>query len=83
MEKENLVVVASYDNALDANILKGYLESNGIVAGVLGDSLAGTLMRGFAQGDFRVVVLAGDEQEALKLLAARPDVPGDSQFNEE
>lgn len=43
-DEEKIVVFGKYDNAVDANIVKGVLETNGIVAGVVGDSTANALL---------------------------------------
>ena len=37
MEREDdVVVLAMYDSPVDANIIKGVLETNGVIAGVMG-----------------------------------------------
>jgi len=73
MEKEDDVVVfAMYDDPVYANIVKGVLESNGVVAGVLGDSTANAFMKGFTQGSMRVVVLRRDLEKAQEIMAANP-----------
>ena len=33
-----------YDDPIKANMVKDILESNGVIAGVMGDSIANTLM---------------------------------------
>ncbi|MBR5029971.1 MAG: DUF2007 domain-containing protein [Muribaculaceae bacterium] len=73
MEKEDdVVVLAMYDSPVDANIIKGVLETNGVIAGVMGDSTANALMQGFRQGAIRVVVLRKDLQKAREILDSRP-----------
>lgn len=73
MEKEDDVVVfAMYDSPIDANIVKGVLESNGVIAGVLGDSTANALMQGFSQGSMRVVVLRKDLARARQIMDSNP-----------
>ena len=62
--KEDVAVVAKFDNAVDANIVRGMLESNGIVAGVMGDSTANALLR----TPMRVIVMASDLERARELL---------------
>ena len=69
MEREDDVVVFDmYDSPVDANIVKGVLESNGVIAGVMGDSTANALMQGFSQGAIRVVVLRRDLEKARQIM---------------
>jgi len=69
MEKDNDVVVfAMYDSPIEANIVKGVLESNGVMADVVGDSTANALMQGFTQGAMRVVVLRRDLERAQQIM---------------
>ncbi|MBR5117177.1 MAG: DUF2007 domain-containing protein [Muribaculaceae bacterium] len=73
MEKEDeIVVLAMYDSPVDANIVKGVLETNGVIAGVMGDSTANALMHGFKQGTMRVVVFRKDLQKARQILDSSP-----------
>ena len=73
MEKEDdIVVFAKYDSPVDANIVKGVLESNGVIAGVMGDSTANALMQGFTQGTMRVVVFRKDLQRAGQIMDSAP-----------
>lgn len=69
MEKEDdIVVFAMYDSPIEANIMKGVLETNGVIAGVMGDSTANALMQGFSQGAIRVVVLRRDLERAQQII---------------
>ena len=73
MEKEDdIVVFAKYDSPVDANIVKGVLESNGVIAGVMGDSTANALMQGFTQGTIKVVVFRKDLQKAWQIMDSAP-----------
>lgn len=73
MEKEDdVVVLAMYDSPVDANIVKGMLETNGVIAGVMGDSTANALMQGFRQGAIRVVVLRKDLARAREIMDSTP-----------
>lgn len=73
MEKEDdIVVFAKYDSPVDANIVKGVLESNGVIAGIMGDSTANALMQGFTQGTIRVVVFRKDLQRAWQIMDSEP-----------
>lgn len=69
MDKEDDVVVFGlYDSPIEANIVKGVLESNGVIADVMGDSTANALMQGFTQGAMRVVVLRRDLEKAKQIM---------------
>jgi len=59
--KEKLVVFDKYENAVDANIIKGALESSGIVAGVIGDSTANAVW----MAPIMVVVFRRDLEQAI------------------
>ena len=69
---DDVVVFAKYDSPIDANIVKGVLESNGVIAGVMGDSTANTLLHGFTQGTVRVVVFRKDLQKAYQIMDSKP-----------
>ena len=74
MEKEeDVVVFAMYDDPVEANIVKGVLESNGVVAGVMGDSFANTMMKGFSQGSIRVVVFRKDLEKACQIMDSKAE----------
>lgn len=82
MEKDDdIVVFAMYDSPVDANIVKGVLESNGVVAGVIGDSTANALMQGFQQGTMRVVVFRKDLQKARQIMDSSPLESSDMDMN--
>lgn len=70
---DELVVFAMYNDPVEANIVKGVLESNGVVAGVMGDSLANALMQGFSQGTIRVVVFRKDLERAREIMEAQAE----------
>ena len=73
MEKEDDVIVfGMYDSPIEANIVKGVLESNGVIAGVMGDSTANALMQGFPQGTMRVVIFRKDLQKARQIMDSKP-----------
>lgn len=74
MEKEeDVVVFAMYDDPVEANIVKGVLVSNGVVAGVMGDSFANTMMKGFSQGSIRVVVFRKDLEKAWQIMDSKAE----------
>ncbi|MBQ9584613.1 MAG: DUF2007 domain-containing protein [Muribaculaceae bacterium] len=69
MEKEdNIVILSKYNSQVDAEIVKGYLEQNGIIAGVMGDATANALLQGFPQGAYRVVVFERDLERARQMI---------------
>ena len=74
MEKdEELVTFAMYNDPVKANIVKGVLESNGVVAGVMGDSFANAVMQGFSQGAIRVMVFRKDLQKAREIMDSQAE----------
>ncbi len=68
VKEDEVVVFAMYDDPVEANIVKGVLESNGVVAGVMGDAFANTVMKGFSQGTMRVVVFRKDLERAHEIM---------------
>ena len=64
MDQEKLVVFDKYENALDANIVKGALESSGIPAGVICDSTANAIL----MAPVRVVVFERDLEQAIRAI---------------
>jgi len=68
-DNEKIVVFDKFDNAVDANIVKGVLETNGIVAGVIGDSTANALLL----TPMYVVVFERDLERARAIMASAPD----------
>ncbi|MBQ0114635.1 MAG: DUF2007 domain-containing protein [Bacteroidales bacterium] len=65
MEREDEIVeFGKYENIVDANIIKGTLESNGVIAGVISDSTATAIMMTPA----KVVVMRRDLERARAIL---------------
>ncbi len=76
MEKnDEIVVFRKYYDPVNANIVKGVLESNGVIAGVTGDSIANALM----MTRYSVMVFRRDLQRAEEIMQANPveDIPAD------
>ena len=71
VKEDEVVVFAMYDDPVEANIVKGVLESNGVVAGVMGDAFANTVMKGFSQGTMRVVVFRKDLERAHEIMDSK------------
>lgn len=67
---EKSTVLARFSNPYEAHIVKGLLEANGIIAGVLEDTTATALIGNHKQGMVRVVVLEEDLARARQLLNA-------------
>ena len=63
-DKEKLVIFDKYENAIDANIIKGALESSGIPAGVIGDSTANAIW----MAPIAVVVFRRDLEQAISAI---------------
>lgn len=76
---DDIALVARFDDAIEANIMKGVLEANGVTAAVMGDSTANTLLKTLSQGDYRLVVRQADLQLARKILATAPPSASDPQ----
>ena len=70
-DNERLVVFGRYENAVDANIVKGVLETNGVAAGVIGDSTANALM----MTPMMVVVFERDLEQARQVMDSQPEHP--------
>ena len=69
MKNEETTVVARFNNPYDAYIVKGRLEADGIIAGVIEDTTANTLMGNQSNGAVRVIVFERDLPRARHLLA--------------
>lgn len=69
MSDEKLVVISEFDNPMEANIVKGMLEENGIPAGVINDSTAGALLYGTKYGTAKVIVHESNREAAIELIA--------------
>ncbi len=69
-DNERLVVFGRYENAVDANIVKGVLETNGVLAGVIGDSTANALM----MTPMVVVVFERDLERARSIMESQAEV---------
>lgn len=75
MEKDtDIVMFEKYDDPIDANIVKGVLESNGINAGVMIDGLS----RGLMMVPTRVMVMRRDLERARQVINS----PADEEINE-
>ena len=76
-DKERIVVLKKYPNAIDANIVKGALEASGIPAGVIVDSTANAIW----MAPVRVVVFERDLELAKRVISEADEIDDDT--NEE
>lgn len=77
---DDVTVIGRYESNIDANILKGVLEANGVTADVIGDSTAGALFMGLPTGNWRLVVRKSDAGLAKRILESAPEaISGDEQ----
>jgi hypothetical protein len=67
---ENQVVVAEYENEIDAEIAKGHLEASGIPAFIIKDDGGGMLPSLQDAQGVRLVVAETQREKAKKILQA-------------
>ncbi len=67
--EDKTAVLVKYNNPYDAYIIKGMLETNGVIAGVIEDTTATTLMGNQDNGAVRVIVFERDLERARRLLS--------------
>ena len=72
-DKERIVVLKKYPNAIDANIVKGALEASGIPAGVIVDSTANAIW----MAPVRVVVFEHDLELAKQVISEAEEMTED------
>ena len=74
MEKDNdLVVFDTYENPIDASIVKGVLETNGVPCMLSNEVLSSVLpLSGTSIGDVRLLVFRKDYDEAKKIMHSAP-----------
>ena len=72
MMEDKIVVFGKYESAIEANIVKGVLETNGVIAGVMEDGYAETVLRGMSAGAVRVVVFERDLERAREIMNTQP-----------
>ena len=71
--EEKLIILDKFPNAIDANIVKGALESSGVPAGVICDSTANAMW----MAPVAVVVFRRDLENAIRALYG-----GDSNYED-
>ena len=72
MNDDKIVVLEHYHNEYEAEIVRGILESNGLIAGVTGDYFATNLNYALETPPFAVVVFERDLEKAREILATQP-----------
>ncbi len=73
MNKERLVVLGEYPSDIDANIVKGVLETNGVRCAITNEIVSSLLPIASLSPDMvRVMVFEHDLPLAQKILASAP-----------
>ena len=75
MEDDKIVVLDHYHNQYEAEIVKGILETTGLIAGVTGDYFATNLNYALETPPFAVMVFERDLDLARQILEAQPIEP--------
>ncbi len=78
-KEDDITILAKYESEIEANIVKGVLDDNGVTADVMGDSTANTLLKTLGNADWKVVVRQKDLQRAQEILSTTPPAMPDVQ----
>ena len=72
-DKEDLVVLGEYENTIEASMVKGVLETNGIQAMLTTEIMSNVLsLAPINYGMVRVLVFRSDIEQARKILESAP-----------
>ena len=72
-DNEDLVVLGEYENTIEANMIKGVLETNGIQAMLTNEIMSNILsLAPINYGMVRVLVFRNDLEQAKKILNSSP-----------
>lgn len=72
-DKEDLVVLGEYENTIEASMVKGVLETNGIQAMLTNEIMSNVLsLAPINYGMVRVLVFRSDIEQARKILKSAP-----------
>ena len=72
-DKEDLVVLGEYENTIEASMVKGVLETNGIQAMLTNEIMCNVLsLAPINYGMVRVLVFRSDIEQARKILESAP-----------
>ena len=85
MNDDKIVVLEHYHNEYEAEIVRGILESNGLIVGVTGDYFATNLNYALETPPFAVVVFERDLEQARAILASQPieQIPDNNEEEDE
>ncbi len=72
--EEETTILAKFNNPYEAYILKGVLEANGIIAGVLEDATATALLANQEHGKVRVIVRKEELDRAREIMNTVPPI---------
>lgn len=73
-DKEELVILGEYENTIEASMVKGVLETNGIQAMLTNEIMSNVLsLAPINYGLVRVMVFKSDLDLARQILASAPD----------
>lgn len=72
-DKEDLVVLGEYENTIEASMVKGVLETNGIQAMLTNEIMSNVLsLAPINYGMVRVLVFRSDLEQAKQVLNSAP-----------
>ncbi len=72
-DKEDLVVLGEYENTIEASMIKGVLETNGIQAMLTNEIMSNVLsLAPINYGMVRVLVFRSDLEQAKQVLNSAP-----------
>lgn len=72
-DNEDLVVLGEYENTIEASMVKGVLETNGIQAMLTNEIMSNVLsLAPINYGMVRVLVFRSDIEQARKILESAP-----------
>lgn len=72
-DKEDLVVLGEYENTIEASMIKGVLETNGIQAMLTNEIMSNVLsLAPINYGMVRVLVFRSDLEQAKQVLTSAP-----------
>lgn len=72
-DNEELVVLGEYENTIEASMIKGVLETNGVQAMLTNEIMSNVLsLAPINYGMVRVLVFKSDLEFAKKILASAP-----------
>lgn len=74
-ESKELAIFGEYENAIEASMVKGVLETNGVPAMLTNEIMSTVLsLAPINYGMVRVMVFRGDLDLARKIIASSPEI---------